>query len=613
MVKQAILIAGRELRGRSRLFLFAAAFAVIPFAATLLPGARGHRADVIGIAGALLGAGLSFTVAIALGATTVGRELTERRLSFWFARPISGVALWIGKAAGALLASIACLLIVAGPAFLAVGRNWNAGDTRRSEILLIAPLTMIILFLVSHALSTVIRSRSTLLALDAVLLAGVATALYVVARRVAAAGDPRQAFELVNGAATLLVAGLALAPAWQLAQGRTDPRRNHIAFSRAFWPMAIVVVLATGAFAAWLITPDLDDLDRITMIQQPPVGNWAVASGYDEQRRGFEATFLVDGASGRTVRMPTPLWWGMTVSRDGRTVAWLQPDAFLRTTERTLYTRRLDDPGAEVVETTIRTNGKQVVLSDDGHRAAVADEKTISVHDLGSGALLASVSVPEGNAVANLFFTSPDVVRIVQPGRGDLDALRIFEWNLAARSLVKTGQSAEGLHGPASASADGTRLYNGAGVILDARSGATIGRLPEWNASSTLVRMLHDGSVVRTGTADGKAHVQMFAPDGTMRHEIVLAGMQHAFTSAATSDGKVIVAASNGARRNTYAIDLASGRIARVLEGTRAHWPGWHTDPRSFAYPAGAELLATDGKGRLVKWNVDRRDGARAL
>jgi ABC-type transport system involved in multi-copper enzyme maturation permease subunit len=96
-----ILIASRELRDRSRLFLIAAVMAVVPFLVALM--LRRDRQMGMAAVALFLGVAYSGGLALMLGVSTIGRELTEKRLSFLFARPVSPAAIWFGKAAAAFL------------------------------------------------------------------------------------------------------------------------------------------------------------------------------------------------------------------------------------------------------------------------------------------------------------------------------------------------------------------------------------------------------------------------------------------------------------------------------------------------------------------------------
>ena len=90
----AIALFTRELRGRTRLFVSCAVLACVPFLATLLPAAQAHRADVIAMVGGFLAICVGAAVALATGGSVIMRDLAERRMSFWFAKPLHPAALW---------------------------------------------------------------------------------------------------------------------------------------------------------------------------------------------------------------------------------------------------------------------------------------------------------------------------------------------------------------------------------------------------------------------------------------------------------------------------------------------------------------------------------------
>src|SRR5512145_2096094 len=94
----ALIIARHELRERSFVFALAGVLALIPFAMSLMPFGRrfGRELMLAGTAGII---SVCFTVGLALilGASLVGRELSEKRMSFYFARPVSAASIWFGK------------------------------------------------------------------------------------------------------------------------------------------------------------------------------------------------------------------------------------------------------------------------------------------------------------------------------------------------------------------------------------------------------------------------------------------------------------------------------------------------------------------------------------
>src|SRR5687768_866187 len=165
-----LIIAVRELRERARLFAICAALAVLPFLATLLPGARNDRDDVIGAVSSFLALAIALGSAAAFGGSTVMRDMAERRLSFYFSRPISPWALWTGKATASILSSLACFAIIAIPSAIAIRNAWPALWMLTSkQIVLMAVSGVVVLFFLFHILSSIIRSRSVLIAVDFVM------------------------------------------------------------------------------------------------------------------------------------------------------------------------------------------------------------------------------------------------------------------------------------------------------------------------------------------------------------------------------------------------------------------------------------------------------------
>lgn len=605
-MNHAWIIAGRELRDRSRLFVVAAAFAVIPFLAAMLPGAEGHRADIIAMGGAILGVALGLGTATTLGGTIIGRELSERRLSFYFAKPLSSSSIWFGKAAAALLTSIGCLLIVTVPAFSVVRNAWRAAFMSAPAVLIGAVIGIVVLFFVSHATSTMVRSRSVLVALDLAALATAAGVLYLLTRTIAFSGAIQHAGAMLIFMLIATLALLIVVPVRQLAVGRTDARRGHAAFSRTFWPAVAALLLVYGAAAAWLLTPDADDVTAVELVEQAPAGDWLLLGGQTRLRAGHRAAFAVNRAKGQAVRMPGPLWWGATFSRDGRAVAWAQPVGASIRDGFTVHVRRLDS--GRTYDTGAATARGEFVLSDDGSRVAAINGNTIAVHDVATGRLLASAAGLNAGNLDRMFFASPDVVRVYEHG-GD-GHVPIFELNVATRAFVQTGRYAGGAN-YAEISQDGTRLLTRR-VVVDSRTGATLVTLPEWNATVSRSRMLSDGSIARTGLVGGVSRLQLFDRNGALRHDLVLRGAQSTIVSGDTAEGKVIVAGSRGEGREpkVFVIDARRGIVESVREGVRGPMPTWNADPRRFPYQG--ELASVTDRGEVVLWK-DAGDEPRPL
>src|ERR1700748_572845 len=100
----------------------------------------------------------ALALAGALGATVIGKELREGRLSFYFSRPLSGTALWFGKLLAAAILLILAFGIVALPVFLSGGHEL-AQWTGNPFVFPAAVLGLAaVVFFVAHGLATTMRS-----------------------------------------------------------------------------------------------------------------------------------------------------------------------------------------------------------------------------------------------------------------------------------------------------------------------------------------------------------------------------------------------------------------------------------------------------------------------
>jgi hypothetical protein len=449
-----------------------------------------------------------------------------------------------------------------------------------------------VLFLVSHAVSTMFRSRSPLLALDLLLAAGALWSLFAIVTRVLFYGALDQAVGLAAAAGVAILVALAVAPVWQLANGRTDRKRNHVALARVFWPAVAVIVLVAGAYAAWLLTPDLDDVAEMRYVETLPQGDWSIVSGTVPNRGEFFATFVVNRKTGQSHRIPIGAWWGTASARDGRTLSWLQPASPLRRNGQfELFVRDLER--GQDRSTGITFTRTDFVLSDDGKRVAGVLGNVFSIHEIATGKILAATRVTRPY---QFFFATNDTV-VLYERVGQSQSLNVRHVQVGAKvmpalpSLAFAGRLM-------TASADGSRVLATPDVVVDVATNAAVFTLPEWAAQEKRARMLHDGGVARTGKVGETVKVQRFTRDGRLAHEVTLPGLRTAIVVGDTTGNHLVVvgrAAANG-RRTAFLLDGVSGAIVRKLENEKTLAPGWATDPRVTAIPMDA--VGWNAKGR---------------
>ena len=611
-MSRALVIASREIRERGRLFIVAAALATVPFLVLLAPSARRDSATAISAIGGFLALALALGVAVAFGTSTVSGEMAQRRLAFYFSRPISPAALWSGKAVAAVLTSLACFAIVALPSLVATGSAWRSLWVSGGRLAGMLVLGTVVLFLISHVLGTLTRSRSALIAIDFVASLVAVGATLMIARPIIMGGGGTVAARLLTTISVALLVILAAAPVWQLSRGRDDLRRSHAALSQAIWVPLAIVLLVAAIFVAWFVGVAPRDLAEVRHIDQPASGNAFVLSGAAPRRGDFTSTFIVDGDSSFE-RTGWPSWWGSRFSRDGRYLAWFQPSSFLTPGhDFDLYMRRLDQPGAKAAPTGLHVfRHASFVLSDDGSRVAIADRELLSVFELPSRKLLASARGLAVTGSGSMWFASNDLLRVVESDtRKGVRPLKIYELDIPSKKFSKTGETQLPMKYPAvSASADSSRmLVRGASVIIDGRTAQTVATLPLKTGNGFGSLMLHDGSVaVLERVGPGRTRLHLFDRNGAPVRVITLP-MNAGWISGEAGDRRLLVSGSDGPntpRRKwrVYVIDLARGIVERTVTDVRAAWPGGSIDPRARGYAEGTKIVGTTSAQQIVKWD----------
>ncbi|HXH38955.1 MAG TPA: hypothetical protein VNN08_10030, partial [Thermoanaerobaculia bacterium] len=225
-MKKALVIAAREFEEKRFVAYAALAFAILPFIFSVIPGIGGKSPrDTIAVSSLIFATGFAVALAIMSGASFVGRDLSDGRMSFYFSRPVASASIWFGKLTAAILMIVGCFVVIIAPAWLAAGKSWTTFSTMSlREATVMVLLCTLALFLIAHVIGTFARSRSPLIVADfaAAVLCGVVIRFLVLPL---AAG---RAEMLIAWLGIFLSIALAVAivggGAWQLARGRTDRR-----------------------------------------------------------------------------------------------------------------------------------------------------------------------------------------------------------------------------------------------------------------------------------------------------------------------------------------------------------------------------------------------------
>ena len=566
-MKGLLALARREIVERGLVFAAAAAASVLPFAVPLVRGLSGSaRVEARQTIAAVLAGSFAIGIALVLGASVVARDLKEKRLGFYFARPLSSFSIWAGKLGAAWALSLTAAAIVLLPSILFGGIGDALGGLPAWAPWGLAGAAGA-LVLLAGSTAIAMRSRSPFQALDA---AGV-IALVLVGTGVTRSllrWDAGEAFRwIAAGFAAILLAALALGSFAALARGRVDVRRAHAALSTTFWAIAGAGALAAALFAGWVLAARPKDLARLEWVGPAPSGDWVALTG---RARGAEAAFLFEISTGRSLRVPnggsgSSAPFSAVFSEDGRLAVWFEPAGSPAPYD--LSTLRLDDPAARPRRTRLSFASVPscAILSKDGRRIATAEGAVVTVYDLASERALASARIPGTLHTVRGFFRPGHSDRLrLYASRFSLSSPRldIYELDTRTKTWTKTG---------------------------------AVGDLPDW--FSFVVDRSGDRLLIKAGSGGGlRLHdARTGAPLALLLPPGASAGAWPRFLA----DGRIVFASSNERAAPRSALEA---RLARV-SGARLHVCDSDGAPlRTIEFPSATRILlgAEAAPGRLV-------------
>jgi hypothetical protein len=600
-MKALFAVTGRELAERRLLFLAALLLGLLALAAPWLPGSAGSDpAELRSAMATGLAMIVSFVLALVLGGVIVARDLGERRLGFYFARPLPGWAIWGGKMLAAALLSLGAGALVLLPALLAggriefldIGRGWGFDLLGALSPAFLVPLGLLLLLVTAHAVSIMIQARSPWLLLDGAALALIVATLW--ACREALLRE--WALDVLRWTGTgFMIASLvsgALAGLVQVTRGRTDLHRGHRLLSLTLWGLLGAATLGCAAYTRWVLTAEPEDLVSFTSVVPSPAGTWIGLEGKVAGRGQLTPMFLFDVASGRSVRLVGAFqdytWEQPAFSANGRHAVWLEP---FREGGYELLRLDLSRPGAKPVHPRISypRMPQDLVLAPDGSRVAAVRGDRVTVENLDTGRLVASsIALPDGDAGrVRLRFLDPGRVRIFQSspveGPGQVWRLTIMDLEIASRRSVPVSS----LDFPQAAGAPGlsrdgryavVRHHGGQSVSIADLVTERIVTLP---LPQPLYMTFLDQSIVvaerERSTGKDLTTLRILRLDGTERRRIEIPGRSLRFggrlgPSLFVAATKQVISPEVSGQWVSWTVDLESGRVRRIGPGVPAVW-----------------------------------------
>ena len=594
-MKGMLAVLARELTEWRLLFLVALITGLIPLAAPWLPSPGGldpaEVRDGTALGLALIASGV---LAFLLGSSVLARDLSEGRLGFYFARPLPGAAIWAGKMLGATILTIGAGFLILLPTVLVGGNvapaaRWGGSNTAVNNLIAILMLVLgvLLLLVTSHAVSVMVRSRSPWLALDIAALALVVAALRACERALLSerAISTIQWMEIVlTGVFLVAVAAAGLV---QVARGRTDLRRGHRLLSLTLWSLLGAATLGSIFYTRWVLGATPRDLVDLQNLLPAPSGSWIAVGGRVAGRSGYQPTFLLDLASGRSFNLESLVSSYefnrfSLFSRDGSRAVWLSEPAGEGVALMTLDLRR---PGAVPVRTTVSYPSvpRFLALSPDGLRVAAHwyDDR-LTVDDLRTGRLLVSQSMPPDPDYGDLLhfldrghlwiFQSS---QIEEPGQPEVWRLAIRDLDIATRRISLVRQlDIPGPPGGWRLSPDGKHALlrphrSTEYLFVDLRTGRTL-KLPV-SQDPLAVTFLADGRLTFAEEDGGRILLRLLSPEGSEQLRAHLPGARILVGGQPTPGLLAVATRKLGSDERSswtsWLLDLQTGRVRRLDSG----------------------------------------------
>jgi hypothetical protein len=316
-MRALIAVMAREVSERRLVLVAAAAVAVLPFGAPLLPGVESHLdGDVRDTGAALLATVISVLAGLGLGAGLFPNSPRFRGLGFFHARPVSAGALWAGKTLAATGITLAVGVIVAFPPVLVGGECLLASWEDTWPLLWMGVMAVP----AGHLAALAFRSRSALILVDLAVFAGVAL---VWAKQAIQMVGIVARFDVANRSAFLWFAavtvGLLGASLGAVALGRTDVTRSRRVASAALAMGQLTVIPMMALWMGWMVRSTPASIDAVYRVSPAPRGSWVIVNG---TARGAWSKHIVDLETGQYARAGNEFGGGYEVMTPE--ICWLE-------------------------------------------------------------------------------------------------------------------------------------------------------------------------------------------------------------------------------------------------------------------------------------------------
>lgn len=622
-MRGTLAIFSRELAARREVLWLALALAVLATAMPWLPGLEGHQpGDVRGVAAGSLALLVGLLLAAAFGVGLIGRDLSEGRLGFYFARPVSGVAIWLGKLAAAMVLILGCELIVLLSGVLGGLPRLGQSEGEWIPVVLLTAAPLLVLVLV-HGVGVMVRARTAWLALDLAGAVSFALVAWLSLRPLLDLGAGLAATVVAGCLAAALLVALLVAGGLQVAHGRTDLARSHRVLSLALWSILAVATAGAGGYGWWLRSFTAADVEGAWDWSESRDGLWSVVMGTAPGRLDVYRGFLVSADGRHELALPTSgAMWGPRVAfaADGSTAVWVGGDG--RSGPLVFADLRANPPEPEA--TTLVVDAPRTLnLTPSGRRLAMVEEGLLTLTLLPEGRLVSSVRLPQDLERAGVFLLDDDHARLVTRLSTDdgTPLLRQADVDLDSGAIVRR-PDIPGIDHNEVVMYDASMARLAArpphlapetreAMVFDAMSGLPLRRLDR-ERDETVLGFLSDGRLLAVrddGECDGVLSLVDLATGDVTEVEVPLPTEGSFFREVGVN---AMVVATDGSWSTGFrleSLDLGTGHRRLVGEGLFPFWGGdWvfgggDAGPVLWSRAGGRTSLLVRRDHELLRWD----------
>ena len=549
-MKGFFAVYAREVRRSRNLLIAFLVAAVVEFPLALF--IRGFSfSEGLSMLAVVFATALGLGTTLAMGATILAPDLARGRIAFDLSRPVSDAGLFLGRMGSGLTVSILAVFLPLLPAFLAGDlASWtsipnvlcfedaNAVFSLWELLGLTLGVTGLV-FLLSHAASTMARGHSPRILLDvlaATLLASCAA--YLLHGFLLRGMEPLLLWSLLLFT-VLLTGGLLVGSYLQGSLGRVDGAKGHGLLSMALWGVLLLGTLGVWGLQQWALHPSFAAITGTPFFETSATGKYFTVLSR-VRGRGPNAQALFLGKAGE--KEPKLLDWGMKGNyvRFSPDEKWavllgmrLLPKPHFRLNLVSL------DPRGPVRQTDIRFEDQWplVLFSDDSRSLLIVTSSEARLLRFPSLDQEASVRLP-GEGEAHWFwggrFMKDGTVLLLSNIRSGAEEegseMRLWRWNPSQRKLEKSLAVGKGLTWAGWLSPDGDRFIARAQsrggryslTLFDTSTGNVLCSLaPE--GTQKWASFLQDGRFVALSeTGGGRRAVLLCDRDGRVLHRIGL-------------------------------------------------------------------------------------------